>query len=129
MSSMLLLMTVRRARASPGQALTIDQALTPVIKRRPPDPVRPRAADPGFLNMRSTPWVNVRVAGGASLGATIFNNQKVPSGRQTLLLSNPELGISDSLVVTIPEGKALSVILEWEKKPGGAWRVKSKTIR
>ncbi len=120
---------VRSVRAVPGQALTISETLTPLAKRRPVDAVRPRVAEPGFLNMRSTPWVNVRVAGGGSLGATIFNNQKVPSGRQTLYLSNPELGISDSLTVTIPEGKALSVIVEWEKRQNGAWRIKSKTIR
>ncbi|MCC7070623.1 MAG: serine/threonine protein kinase [Deltaproteobacteria bacterium] len=121
--------TVRTVRAAAGEALKLEETLVPTVKRRPPDPARPRQAEPGFLNMRSTPWVNVRVSGGPTLGPTIFNNQKLPSGRQTLLLSNPELGITDSLTVTIPEGKALSVILEWEKRPGGAWRVKTKTIR
>lgn len=122
----------RVVRAAPGQALVLNETLVTAsaAKRRPPDVVRPRpAAEPGFLNMRSTPWVNVRVAGGPNLGATIFNNQKLPSGRQTLLLANPEAGISDSLVVNVPEGKALSVILEWEKKPNGAWRIKTKVIR
>lgn len=121
----------RVVRAEPGKPLKLEETLVAVTKRRPPDPgrVRPPPAEPGFLNMRSTPWVNVRVAGGANLGATIFNNQKVPSGRQTLMLSNPEAGIADSLAVTIPEGKALSVILEWEKKPTGGWRIKSKVIR
>jgi len=118
-----------RLHAAPGQPVKLDETLVPVAKRRPTDPVRARVADPGFLNMRSTPWVNVRLAGGGSLGATIFTNQKVPSGRHTLLLANPELGISDSLSVVIPEGKALSVTLEWEKKPSGGWRIKSKTIR
>ncbi|MBI1946394.1 MAG: serine/threonine protein kinase [Deltaproteobacteria bacterium] len=119
----------RVLHAVAGQGVRLDETLAAATKRRPPDPVRPRTADPGFLNMRSTPWVNVRLQGGGSLGATIFTNQKVPSGRQTLVLSNPELGLSDSLQVVIPEGKALSVILEWEKRPSGGWRIKTKTIR
>jgi hypothetical protein len=121
----------RVVRAVAGQTPKLEETLVASATRRhavePPRPKPP--AEPGFLNMRSTPWVNVRVLGGGSLGATIFNNQKVPSGHQTLQLSNPELGISDQLVVTIPEGKALSVILEWEKKPAGGWRIKSKVIR
>ena len=122
----------RVVRAAPGQTLVVTETLAAAsaTKRRPPDVVRPRpVAEPGFLNMRSTPWVNVRVAGGPTLGPTIFNNQKLPSGRQTLLLANPEAGINDSLAVSIPEGKALSVTLEWEKKGNGGWRIKTKVIR
>lgn len=119
----------RVVRAVPGQTLVVDATLVAAVRKRPPEQPRAKPADPGFLNMRSTPWVNVRVAGGGNLGATIFNNQKVPSGRQTLVLANPELGISDTLQVTIPEGKPLSVTLEWEKKPSGGWRIKSKVIK
>ncbi|MCC7111611.1 MAG: serine/threonine protein kinase, partial [Deltaproteobacteria bacterium] len=66
----------RVVRAAPGQTLVVTETLAAAssTKRRPPDAQRPPpVAEPGFLNMRSTPWVNVRVAGGPTLGPTIFN--------------------------------------------------------
>lgn len=83
----------------------------------------------GFLNMRSTPWVNVRIqSNGQRLGATILAQAKVPAGRQTLVLTNAEQGINEALTVVVPENKAVSVTLEWEKK-GADWRIKAKTIK
>ena len=85
-------------------------------------------AKPGFLNMRSSPWVNVRI-GKEKIGSTTFLNAKVPSGRQVLQLSNPEAGINETLVVTIPEDKTLNVTLEWEQTKAKDWRIKSKSIK
>jgi serine/threonine-protein kinase len=92
---------------------------------RPSPP--PSAPAFGSLNMRSTPWVFVKI-GREEIGSTTFVNGKVPAGRQTLQLSNPEVGIKETLVVVVPQDRALDVSLEWEKK-GNDWRIKSRSIK
>jgi hypothetical protein len=93
----------------------------PVIRAEPP------AAKFGLLNMRSAPWVQVKVKGQV-LGNTTFTQIRLPAGRQTLVMTNPEVGINETLVVTVPEDKTLNVSLEWEKK-GNDWRIKTRSIK
>jgi eukaryotic-like serine/threonine-protein kinase len=110
-----------------GTPLVVD-----VLLERPRAEARPapeRKQGFGFLNMRSTPWVNVRLQGnGQKLGSTILAQVRVPAGRQTLVLSNPEVGLNDTLTVVVPEERSLSVTLEWEKK-GSDWKIKTKSIK
>ena len=87
----------------------------------------PPPAKVGLLNMRSAPWVQVKVRG-QLLGNTTFTQIRVPAGRQTLVMTNPEVGINETLVVTIPEDKTLNINLEWEKK-GNDWRIKTRSIK
>jgi serine/threonine protein kinase len=111
-----------------GAPLVLDLPLEKV--GAPPRTTTPKAdKEPkfGLLNMRSTPWVDVRI-GPLNLGATILAQVKVPAGKQVLSLTNPEQGIKDTLVVTIPEDKPLSVTLEWEKK-GNEWKIKTRSIK
>lgn len=116
------------AEVSPteGEPLVVQAAL-----ERPRAELRPmeRKTTYGLLNMRSTPWVNVTVQGtGLKLGATILAQAKVPAGRQVFVLSNPEEGISDTITLNVPEEKAISVTLEWEKR-GEQWKLKNKTVK
>jgi serine/threonine-protein kinase len=62
------------------------------------------AAEPGFLNLDTTPWSNVSV-GGRTLGATPLVGASLPAGTHTLVLTNPELGIKTTYQVTIAAGR------------------------
>lgn len=89
----------------------------------------PAIASHGVLNMRSNPWVEtVLQSTGENLGDTPLAQVKVPAGRQTLIMKNQEVGIRGGITVTVPEGKALSVTLEWEQHADG-WRIKTKNVR
>jgi len=64
----------------------------------------PAAKEFGYLTLDTSPWANVSV-GGNSLGQTPVVRAKLTSGTHTLLLVNPERGISTTYQVTIEPGK------------------------
>jgi hypothetical protein len=62
-----------------------------------------RAAEPeenGFLTIDTMPWAQVSV-GGRSLGNTPVIKARLPVGRHTLRLRNPEAGITTTYTVDI----------------------------
>jgi serine/threonine-protein kinase len=54
----------------------------------------------GFLTLDTSPWTQVFV-GDRDLGLTPLNQVKLPAGKNTLTLRNPEKGIATSVVVEI----------------------------
>jgi hypothetical protein len=62
------------------------------------------SAEPGLLNLDTTPWSNVSV-GGRALGTTPLVGVSLPAGTHTLVLTNPELGIKTTYRVTIGSGR------------------------
>jgi serine/threonine protein kinase len=58
----------------------------------------------GFLTFDTYPWTNVS-EGGRPLGVTPLNRVPLSAGSHTLLVENPEHGISETHVVTITAGK------------------------
>jgi hypothetical protein len=85
---------MRGVTETPAPALT--PAAAPTLPSAP-------SAEPGFLNLDTTPWSNVSV-GGRLLGTTPLVGASLPAGTHTLVLTNPELGIKTSYQVTITSG-------------------------
>jgi len=78
-----------------------------------PSVARPQALNPssssetkrqGFLTFDTYPWTNVS-EGGRPLGVTPLNRVPLSAGPHTLLVENPEHGISETHVVTITAGE------------------------
>lgn len=88
----------------------------PVVNPAPPRPARakPRTAEPqhALVSIRVHPWAEIWWRG-RSLGTTPLPPQRLPVGRQTLLLRNRALGIEKrvSLDVLPQEGASLEVNL------------------
>lgn len=57
----------------------------------------------GYLTLDTTPWSLVSL-GGVVLGQTPLVKAELPAGQHVLSLSNPELGISSSVVVDVVAG-------------------------
>ena len=57
----------------------------------------------GYLTLDTTPWSMVSL-GGVPLGQTPLVKAELPAGQHVLSLSNPELGISSSVVVDVVAG-------------------------
>jgi hypothetical protein len=57
----------------------------------------------GYLTLDTTPWSMVSL-GGVALGQTPLVKVELPAGQHVLSLSNPELGISSSVVVDVVAG-------------------------
>ncbi len=62
------------------------------------------AGGPGQLTFDARPWCNVTI-GGRSLGQTPIVNHTLPSGRHRVTCSNPELGVTRNIPVTIEPGQ------------------------
>lgn len=100
----------RAVRVAPfGAAARLSkqaQAAAAVVALDPPSPApQPApAAEPGSLNLDTTPWSVVSV-GGRVLGQTPIIGASLPAGTHTLVLSNAEQGIKTTYQVTISAGK------------------------
>ena len=78
---------------------------------------RPVHLAPGKVILRVSPWAEVFVSG-KSVGITPpLAPLLLPPGRQTLLLKNPELGVTRTLTLDVPSGGELTVRenLMWTK--------------
>ncbi|MDQ3035744.1 MAG: PEGA domain-containing protein [Myxococcota bacterium] len=62
------------------------------------------AAGPGQVTIDARPWCNVTLDG-RSLGQTPIVNRSVPSGRHTVVCTNPELGRSRTVQVQVEPGQ------------------------
>jgi eukaryotic-like serine/threonine-protein kinase len=67
----------------------------------------PTPAETGTLNLDTTPWSIVSVAGRV-LGQTPIVGASLPAGTHTLWLSNPEQGLKTAYQVTISAGRVTS---------------------
>ena len=61
------------------------------------------AGEDGYLSLVTSPWTTVSL-GGRNLGETPLVRVRLPAGRHTLHLANPEAGISESYSVEITPG-------------------------
>jgi hypothetical protein len=64
---------------------------------------------PGFLSVRTTPWVKVHIDG-TPLSSTPLFKEKVKPGKHALKLVNEELGIHVEKTITIVPGETLKKI-------------------
>lgn len=60
---------------------------------------------PGTLTFDARPWCNVSIDG-RSVGQTPIVNRSLPPGRHRIRCTNPELGATENLSVTIESGQA-----------------------
>ncbi|MDP3499057.1 MAG: protein kinase [Myxococcales bacterium] len=72
-----------------------------------PRPVKPEAKT-GRVNLVVLPWAEVR-HNGALLGITPLDELQLPKGAQTLVLTNPELGVTKKVQVRVPAGGSTTV--------------------
>jgi serine/threonine-protein kinase len=117
--------------AEPGVPLEMNVKLTPSTSTAAPSggtgSVVAAPSEFGAIRVNVDPWANVRL-GDAFLGEAPFNDKRVRAGRQTLTLTNPEMGLTDAFPVVVPANKTLVVILRYEKK-GTAWVLAQKIVR
>ncbi len=64
----------------------------------------PLATGPGALTFNSRPWCNVSIDG-ADVGQTPIVNRPLPPGPHRVVCTNPELGVSRTVNVTIRPGE------------------------
>jgi hypothetical protein len=81
------------------------KSLPAVSKESTPQGVTQEHAD-GFLTLDTAPWSEVRI-GKRRLGVTPLVSVPLPSGRHTLELRNPELGLMTRYTVQIDAGKSI----------------------
>jgi serine/threonine protein kinase len=95
-----------RPRSKAGRSSSASGAARRAQAERAERPVvEPSApAESGFLTIDTTPWSTVST-GGKVLGQTPLVGVKLPAGRHTLVLENPELGLRTSYQVTINAGQ------------------------
>jgi serine/threonine-protein kinase len=72
------------------------------VAQRDPGPSAP--AGPGQVTIDARPWCNVTLDG-RSLGQTPIVNRSVPSGRHTVVCTNPELGRSRTVSIEVRPGQ------------------------
>jgi hypothetical protein len=114
--------------AVPGTPLDVAVKLAPVVApAAQPVPVTPARDEQGAIRVNVEPWAFVTLDN-LALGEAPFGDKRVAAGRHTLTLTNPEVGLKDSIPVVIPPGKTLVVILRYEKK-GTEWVKVKKDIR
>ncbi len=117
--------------ANPGE--TVEKSFTLDKKRssasshqrrqRPP----PKKLAPGTLKVFAGPYVNVRVPtpSGTKSMTTPFTADAVKGGRQTLVITNPELGIKDRMSLTVTPGGVTTLKLRYAERDGKYHRVKA----
>jgi len=64
----------------------------------------PGPSGPGTVTIDARPWCNVTLDG-RSLGQTPIVNRSVPSGRHTVVCTNPELGRSRTVTIEVRPGQ------------------------
>lgn len=74
------------------------------MRRQTMDDTPEPAGGPGQLTFDARPWCNVTIDG-RSLGQTPIVNHTLPSGRHRVTCSNPELGVTRNIPVTIQPGQ------------------------
>ena len=94
----------RRKRGGGPALPTPVAAATTVVPPAPPPVV---ASAPGFLTLDTTPWSNVTLDG-RPLGPTPLIRVSLPAGTHTLVLSNPDDGLTTQYRVTIRSGELLT---------------------
>ncbi|MGV3619890.1 MAG: protein kinase domain-containing protein [Archangium sp.] len=72
-----------------GERVRIELALSPEPVKATPVAVKKKAAAPGKLSLKTTPWTTVYL-GKKKLGDTPLLNVSLPSGRQVLRLVTPD---------------------------------------
>jgi hypothetical protein len=114
--------------ARPGEPLRVAAKLqAPRSDARTPAPSSGQREEFGAIKVKCEPWANVRL-GDVALGEAPFGEKRVRAGRQTLMLTNPEVGFRDAFVVTVPANKVLTVIVRYEKQ-GAVWVPVQKSVR
>ncbi len=98
-------------RDDPGPKNTTGKGATAAARRAAPGERKARApveasaeAESGFLTLDTTPWSTVST-GGRVLGQTPLVAVKLPAGKHTLVLENPDLNLRTSYQVTINPGQ------------------------
>jgi len=80
---------------------------TPAVRVEVAPEASPAASAPGFLTLDTTPWSNVTL-GGRALGATPLIRVPLPEGSHTLVLTNPDEGVTTQYRVTIRSGELVT---------------------
>jgi serine/threonine-protein kinase len=97
----------RRRRLHAGSDVA-RPAPTPAAPAAPVEPAEAAAPSaPGTLTLDTTPWANVTL-NGRSLGATPLIRVSLPPGSHTLVLSNPDEGLTTQYRVTIRSGESVT---------------------
>jgi serine/threonine-protein kinase len=102
--------TTLKAAALPAQAMSPPAELVskPAVANREREAVLPEvavvSAEPGRLNLDTSPWSIVSI-NGRVLGQTPIVGAVLPAGTHTLVLTNPEQGLKTTYQVTITAGR------------------------
>jgi hypothetical protein len=105
------------AQAQPRNDAAHSKRPVVTAKRTPAAPsARPVAAAPaakgarGTLRVNTRPWSQVSIDG-KLIGNTPQMNLQLPAGTHTVVLSNPEFGVTKSLVVTIKPDETVTRVI------------------
>lgn len=114
----------------PSQKKPVEPPAPPPVEPAVDPPVDPPADPPkraekrarsASLSVATQPWTRVTVDG-RSLGPTPLRDARVPSGKRTLTLSNPELGLHVTTRVVLPADRKTSLRIHLERR-AGRWAV------
>ncbi len=112
-------------RTPPPEPVPEPTPVEPTGEPAETDPPAPRRAErrarAASLSVATQPWTRVAVDG-RSLGPTPLRDARVPSGKRTLTLSNPELGLHVTTRVVLPADRKTSLRIHLERR-AGRWAV------